>query len=75
MLLLVRGPRRNGTLDSWSNKGVTGLFFDLGVVVGKMSAQEPQDVFRLCLNFSYVAVTLRVVLYNYAKIFVAGDIL
>ena len=75
VLLLVRGPRRSGILDSWSNEGVIGLFFDLGVVVGKMSAQEPQDFFRLCLNLSYVAVTLRVVLYNYAKIFGAGDIL
>ena len=74
VLLLVRVLRRSGILDSWSNEGVMGLFFDLGVVVGKMSAQEPQDFFRLCLNLSYMAVTLRVALY-YAKIFLAGDIL
>ena len=43
--------------------------------MGKVSAKEPQD-FR-CLSFylSYMTVPLQVVLHNYAKVFVAGDVL
>ena len=42
--------------------------------MGNISAQDPQDFCRFCLNLSYMAVPLQVVQYNYAKIFVAGDV-